>query len=211
MSYLDDISLMVQKGKAKDVKAAITTALDEGKDAKEILNDGLLAGMEIIGGKFKREEVFVPEVLVAARAMNAGVDILKPYLADAANEKVGAAVVGTCKGDLHDIGKNLVRIMLEGKGFEVIDLGSDVAPERFIDTAIEKNASIIGCSALLTTTMPVMKEVVDLAAERGIRDKVKIMIGGAPVTQGFCDKIGADAYTEDATSCAEKALELIGK
>ena len=207
MSYFDEISELVQNGKAKDVKELVSKALEEGTDAKQILNDGLLAGMAVIGEKFKRDEVFVPQVLVAARAMNSGVEILKSSLVDDSSEASGVAILGTVKGDLHDIGKNLVKIMLEGKGLEVIDLGVDVPAEKFIDAAIEHNADVICCSALLTTTMSVMKDVVELAAEKGIRDVVKILIGGAPVTQDFCDKIGADIYTNDAASCADEALK----
>ena len=178
--------------------------------AGEILNNGLLAGMDIVGAKFKANEIFVPQVLVAARAMNAGAELLKPHLQDGEASNAGKICMGTVKGDLHDIGKNLVIMMFEGKGFEVIDLGVDVAPETFIQTAIDENCQIIACSALLTTTMPIMADVVKAAEEAGIRDKVKIMIGGAPVTQDFCDQIGADAFTQDATSAAEKALELVG-
>ena len=208
MSYFDEISELVQNGKAKDVKELVSKALEEGVDASQILNDGLLAGMAVIGEKFKRDEVFVPQVLVAARAMNSGVEILKSSLVDDNSEPSGVAILGTVKGDLHDIGKNLVKIMLEGKGLEVIDLGVDVPAEKFIDAAIEHNADVICCSALLTTTMSVMKEVVELAAEKGIRDDVKVLIGGAPVTQDFCDKIGADVYTNDAASCADEALKI---
>ena len=208
MSYFDEISELVQKGKAKDVKELVSKAIEEGVDPKEILNNGLLAGMAIIGEKFKRDEVFVPEVLVAARAMNSGVEILKSSLVDDSSEASGVAVLGTVKGDLHDIGKNLVKIMLEGKGLTVIDLGVDVPADKFVDAAIENNADVICCSALLTTTMSVMKDVVDLAAEKGIRDDVKILIGGAPVTQDFCDKINADVYTSDAASCADEALKI---
>lgn len=208
MSTFEEISSMVQKGRAKNVKELVTAALEEGVPAKDILEKGLLDGMSIIGEKFKRDEVYVPEVLVAARAMNAGVELIKSGLAEGGQEAAGVAVIGTVKGDLHDIGKNLVKIMFEGKGFKVIDLGTDVSPEMFINTAIENNADIIGCSALLTTTMSAMKDVVDLAAEKGIRDKVKILIGGAPITQDFCDKIGADGYTLDAASAADMALEF---
>ena len=211
MSYCEQISELVQKGKAKDVKELVANALAEGTAPKDILDNGLLAGMSIIGEKFKRDEVFVPEVLVAARAMNAGVEILKPVMVDAASESAGKAVIGTVKGDLHDIGKNLVKIMLEGKGLEIVDLGVDVPPEKFIDAAIEENADVVCCSALLTTTMSVMKDIVALANERGVRDKIKIMVGGAPVTQSFCEKIGADAYTPDAASASDVALTFCQK
>ncbi len=208
MAILDDISEKLQKGKKKDVAALCTQALEEGIAPADILNNGLLSGMDVIGAKFKANEIFVPQVLVAARAMNAGAEILKPYLAEAGNEPKGKIVIGTVKGDLHDIGKNLVKMMFEGKGFEVIDLGVDVAPENFVQTAIDNDCHIVACSALLTTTMPMLGEVVKTAEEMGVRDKIKIMIGGAPVTQEFCNSIGADAYTEDATSAAEKALEF---
>ena len=164
--------------------------------------------MSIIGEKFKNNEVFVPEVLVAARAMNQGVALLKPLLAEAGVENAGRVCIGTVRGDLHDIGKNLVKMMLEGKGMEVIDLGADVAPETFVQTAIEKDCQVICCSALLTTTMGVMADVVKACEEAGIRDKVKIMVGGAPVTDAFCAQIGADAYAPDAASAADKAIEF---
>ena len=178
--------------------------------AQEILEKGLLDGMNVIGEKFKNNEVFVPEVLIAARAMNQGVALLKPLLAEAGVKASGKVCIGTVQGDLHDIGKNLVKLMLEGKGLEVIDLGTDVAPETFVQTAIDQNCQIICCSALLTTTMGVMADVVKAAESAGIRDKVKIMIGGAPVNQAFCDQIGADVYTSDAASAAEAAVALCG-
>lgn len=207
---LEQISEMLQKGKRKDVKKLCEQALAEGLDANEILTGGLLAGMDVVGAKFKANEIFVPQVLVSARAMKAGSEVLKPYLAGDDTSGKGKIVMGTVQGDLHDIGKNLVIMMMEGKGFEVIDLGVDVPPEKYVQTAIDENADIIGLSALLTTTMPVMAEVVKAAEEAGIRDKVKIMVGGAPVTEEFARSIGADAYTEDAPSAAAKALELIG-
>lgn len=164
--------------------------------------------MSIVGEKFKNNEVFVPEVLVAARAMNAGIEILKPHLVSEGVESKGTAVIGTVKGDLHDIGKNLVKMMLEGKGLEVFDLGVDVDADTFVNAAKEHNAQIICCSALLTTTMGEMKNVVEKVAEAGMQDKVKIMIGGAPITQSYCDSIGADYYTSDAASAADVALEI---
>jgi len=206
MAILEEISALLQKGKAKDVKVLVQQAMDEGMDPKVVLEEGLLSGMGIVGEKFKNNEVFVPEVLIAARAMNAGVTILNPYLVTAGVESKGTAVIGTVKGDLHDIGKNLVKMMLEGKGLKVIDLGVDVSAEAFIDGAIENNATIICCSALLTTTMGEMKTVVDTAVERGVREKFKIMVGGAPITQSFCESIGADCYTTDAASAADAAL-----
>ena len=208
MSLLEDVSLALQAGRAPKVKELVQQAVDEGIPAKDVLEPGLLSGMSVVGEKFKNNEVFVPEVLIAARAMNAGVAILKPYLTEAGVEAKGTAVIGTVKGDLHDIGKNLVKMMLEGRGLNVIDLGVDVEPERFVQAAIDNEADIICCSALLTTTMGEMKHVVEAAAAKGIRDKVKIMIGGAPVTQSFCDSIGADCYTADAASAADEALKF---
>ena len=207
---LHEISVQLQAGKAKIVKGLVQQAIDEGVPAQEILEKGLLDGMNVIGEKFKNNEVFVPEVLIAARAMNQGVALLKPLLAEAGVKASGKVCIGTVQGDLHDIGKNLVKLMLEGKGLEVIDLGTDVAPETFVQTAIDQNCQIICCSALLTTTMGVMADVVKAAEPAGIRDKVKIMIGGAPVNQAFCDQIGADVYTSDAASAAEAAVALCG-
>lgn len=209
MSTLIEISEALQKGRAKLVKTLVPQALEEGIPAQQILEEGLLAGMSIIGEKFKNNEVFVPEVLVAARAMNVGAELLKPHLSEAGVVSKGKVVLGTVKGDLHDIGKNLVRMMFEGKGLEVIDLGVDVAPEAFVNAAIENDCNIIACSALLTTTMTAMEEVVNAAKAAGIRDKVKIMVGGAPITDAFCKAIGADVYTADAASAAEKAVELL--
>ena len=211
MSILTDISTNVQNGKAKIVKELVQQAIDNGASAAEILNDGLLAGMAVIGEKFKNNQVYVPEVLVAARAMNMGAQILKPYLAESGVTATGKVCIGTVRGDLHDIGKNLVKMMMEGKGLEVIDLGTDVAPETFINTAIEENCQIICCSALLTTTMPIMEDVVKIAEKKGIRDKVKIMIGGAPVSEEYCKKIGADCYTPDAASAADAAVNYCKK
>jgi len=206
MSIFADISAALQKGRAKIVKQLVEQALTEGAKPNEIIENALLDGMSIIGEKFKNNEVFVPEVLIAARAMNAGMDLLKTHMAADGVEVKGTAVLGTVKGDLHDIGKNLVKIMLEGKGLKVVDLGVDVSAEKFVEAAIENQANLICCSALLTTTMGEMKAVVDLCNEKGIRDQVKIMIGGAPVTQSFCDSIGADCYTADAASASDAAL-----
>ena len=202
---LAQISEKIQKGKTKDIKALVPQALEAGIPAAEILNAGLLDGMNSIGIKFKNNEVFVPEVLIAARAMKAGADILKPHLVSDQVSSKGKVVLGTVRGDFHDIGKNLVKMMMEGHGLEVVDLGVDVDPAAFIASAKENNADIIACSALLTTTMGEMKNVVDLAKEAGIRDQVKIMIGGAPITEAFKNEIGADAYTSDAASAAEAA------
>ena len=208
MSILNEISTLLQQGRAPKVKELVTQALDEGLAPQDILENGLLAGMAVVGEKFKKNEVFVPEVLIAARAMNAGVDILRPHLIASGVTAKGRAVIGTVKGDLHDIGKNIVKMMLEGKGLEVIDLGVDVPAEVFVEKAKECDAQIICCSALLTTTMSEMKLIVEKAEQAGIRDRVKIMIGGAPVTQAFCDSIGADYYTSDAASASDIALEI---
>ena len=205
---LHEISVQLQAGKAKIVKNLVQQAIDEGIPAQKILEEGLLDGMNVIGEKFKNNEVFVPEVLVAARAMSMGAGLLKPLLAAEGVKATGKVCIGTVKGDLHDIGKNLVKMMLEGKGLEVVDLGTDVSPETFVQTAKEQNCQIICCSALLTTTMSVMGDVVKAAEAAGIRDQVKIMVGGAPVTDAFCQQIGADAYTPDAASAADKAVEF---
>ena len=206
---INEISEFLQKGRAKNVKTLVEQALEQGVDPKEILNDGLLAGMMIVGGKFKRNEVFVPEVLVAARAMSAGIAILEPKLVEVGNEPIGKAVIGTVKGDLHDIGKNLVAMMLKGAGFEVIDAGTDVDADTFINKAEEVGADVICMSALLTTTMPYMQTVIDTLKERGLRDKYIVMIGGAPVNEAFAEQIGADFYTADATSAAEAAKAAV--
>ena len=208
MELLNLISEKLQAGKAKDVKALVQQAIDEGVAPKVILEEGLLPGMSAIGEKFKNNEVFVPEVLVAARAMNQGVNLLKPLLAADGVKANGKVCIGTVQGDLHDIGKNLVKMMMEGKGLEVIDLGTDVSAETFVKTAKEQGCQVICCSALLTTTMSVMADVVKAAEAAGIRDKVKIMIGGAPVTEEFAAQIGADAYTTDAATASDVAVQF---
>ena len=205
---LNQISENLQKGKAKLVKQLVQEAIDAGIPAQVILEQGLIAGMNIVGEKFRNNEVFVPEVLVAARAMNMGTVLLKPLLAAEGVKANGRVCIGTVQGDLHDIGKNLVKMMLEGKGLEVIDLGTDVSAETFVKTAQEQQCQIICCSALLTTTMGVMADVVKAAEAAGIRDQVKIMIGGAPVSEAYCQQIGADAYTPDAASAAEVAVNF---
>jgi corrinoid protein of di/trimethylamine methyltransferase len=209
LSILNEISTNLQQGKAKVVKELVQKAIDEGIDVKVILEEGLLSGMNIIGEKFKNNEVYVPDVLIAARAMNAGTELLKPLLASGGVKAKGKVVIGTVKGDLHDIGKNLVRMMMEGKGLDVIDLGIDVPADKFVKTAIENDAQIIACSALLTTTMGEMKNVVEEAKAAGIRDKVTIMVGGAPVNENFCKSIGADIYTADAASAADEAVKAL--
>lgn len=211
MSICNEISEKLQKGKAKDVTALVEQAISENAAPEQILNDGLLAGMNIVGEKFKKNEVFVPEVLVAARAMNAGLKILKPLLAEAGVETIGKAVICTVKGDMHDIGKNLVKMMIEGQGIECIDLGVDVDPQKVVEAVKESGAKLVCLSSLLTTTMMGQKDVIDALKEAGIRDQVKVMVGGAPVTQQFADEIGADCYTLDAASAAQAAKALLTK
>ncbi len=209
-AIFEEISSAVQRGKRKEVAPLIEQALADGCDAQAILDEALIPAMTIIGDKFSAGEVFVPEMLVAARAMNAGTTILKPYLVEAGAEPIGKGVIGTVKGDQHDIGKNLVRLMLEGKGFEMHDLGVDVAPEEFVSFLQEHDdIDIVCCSSLLTTTMPEIAATIQAIEDAGLRDKVKIMIGGAPVTQAYADEVGADAYTVDAGAAAAKAAELM--
>ena len=209
MGILNDICENLQKGKAKVVKELVEQAINDGVNAKDILEQGMLAGMDIIGEKFKNNEVYVPEVLIAARAMNTGMEVLKPHLAEAGAKAIGKVVIGTVKGDLHDIGKNLVRMMLEGKGIEVIDLGVDVSAEQFLEAFKENNAQIVCCSALLTTTMNEMKRVVEVFEQAGLRDKATIMIGGAPVTDSYRKSIGADIYEADAASASDAAKKAL--
>ncbi|NLG11122.1 MAG: cobalamin-binding protein [Coriobacteriaceae bacterium] len=210
MAILDDISQAVQIGKKKDVVALVEQAVSEGVAPDEILNVALIPAMDVVGDKFSKNEIFVPEMLVAARAMAAGTEILKPLLAQGGAEPLGKACIGTVKGDLHDIGKNLVRMMMEGKGIEIHDLGVDVPAEAFVDYIKEhEDLQLVCISALLTTTMPAMENTIKAIEEAGVRDRVKIMVGGAPITQEFADQIGADAYTGDAGSAAGKAAELL--
>ena len=208
MSIFNDISTSLQKGDAKTVTALVQQCIDQGIPAHDILSEGLMAGMAVVGEKFKNNEIFVPHVLVAARAMNMGAALLKPLLAADGVQATGKVCIGTVKGDLHDIGKNLVRMMMEGKGLKVIDLGVDVPVEKFLEAARENDAQIIACSALLTTTMGEMRNVVDAVEASELKGKVKVMIGGAPITQAFCDQIGADKFTADAASAAEVALAI---
>ena len=208
-AILNEISTALQDGKAKVVKELVEKALEDGISAKVILDEGLLSGMDIVAVKFKKNEVYVPEVLIAARAMNTGTTILKPYLAEAGAKPIGKAILGTVRGDLHDIGKNLVRMMFEGKGIEVIDLSVDVSPEKFLESYKAEKADIIALSALLTTTMVEMENTIKAFVDAGERDNVVIMIGGAPVTDAFCKSINADIYTADAASGAEAAKQAI--
>jgi len=188
----------------------VTAALEAGVSAADILNNACIAAMREVGRLFEEGEKFVPEMLISARAMKAGVNLLKPHLTQEDISVVGKVVVGTVRGDLHDIGKNLVHMMLEGTGFEVVDLGTDVAPEKFVGAVQEHEPDIVGMSALLTTTMPAMKTTIEALSEAGLRDRVKVLIGGAPVTQGFADEIGADGFAPDASSATRKAKELLG-
>lgn len=211
MNILNDISANLQIGKAKIVKELVQKALDDGLGPQDILNNGLLPGMAVVGEKFKRDELYVPDVMIAARAMNAGTEILKPLLAISGAKPIGKVVIGTVAGDLHDIGKNLVKMMMEGRSLEVIDLGVNVPAQKFVETAIKENAQVIACSTLLTTTMDEMEKVVTAALEAGIRENITIMVGGAPVTQGFCEKISADIYTAEASSAAEEAAKACNR
>ena len=210
MAGIQEVYVLVEKGKAKVIANAVQEALDAGCDPTEILNDGMIKAMDAVGEKFKNGEIFVPEMLVAARAMKKGVEVLKPHLATGAAGAAGKVIIGTVAGDLHDIGKNLVSMMLESAGFEVIDLGVDVPKEKFVE-AYEANpdTKIICCSALLTTTMPALKSTVEALNSEDFRSHIKVMVGGAPITQEFADEIGADAYTPDAASAAQKAKELV--
>ena len=209
MADLNAIAQNLINGQAPKVKELVQKAVDEKVPVKDILHQGLIKGMSVVGERFKNNEFYVPEVLIAARAMKAGMEILRPLLAEAKIEPLGRAAIGTVKGDLHDIGKNLVAMMLEGAGFEIIDLGIDVSPEKFIEAVREKGAQVLCMSALLTTTMPSMKTTIEAVKEAGLRDRVKVLIGGAPVTQAYAQEIGADGYAPDAASAADRAKELI--
>ena len=208
MADMNAIATAVKDGRRKIVEQLVEEALEEGAKPEAILNEGLVVGMTELGEMFKNGEVYVPEVLVAARAMKAGTTILKPLLMDANVTSLGTVAIGTVEGDLHDIGKNLVGMMLEGTGFTVVDLGENVSPDTFVQ-AVRDGAQIIGMSALLTTTMPMMATTIKALEEAGLRDKVKVMIGGAPITQEYADQIGADGYSTDAASAAELAKRLI--
>ena len=209
MSILEDLAANVISGNAPKTEELTQKALDDGITPSDVLNKGLVAGMEVVGVKFKANEFYVPEVLIAARAMKTGMKILRPKLAETGVEPAGRFVIGTVKGDLHDIGKNLVSMMVEGAGFEVIDLGVDVSPEKFSAAIRENNAQVVGLSALLTTTMTNMQAVVDKVKEDGLRDNVKIVVGGAPLTQNFADQIGADGFAQDAASAVDLVKGMI--
>ncbi len=205
---IEKVNDLVSRGKAKLVPAAVQEALDEGCGAEAVLNT-MIAAMDAVGEKFKNGDIFVPEMLIAAKAMKKGVEVLKPYLASGAAGALGKVVIGTVAGDLHDIGKNLVAMMIESAGFEVVDLGVDVPVEKFVAAAEAENAVIVCCSALLTTTMPALEATVAALNAAPFRGKIKVMVGGAPITQEFADKIGADVYTADAASAAKAAKELV--
>jgi len=209
MADLKELAEAVISGNAPRAKELTQQAIDDGTKVQEILDDGLIAGMSEVGDRFKKNIFYVPEVLIAARAMNQAMELLEPQLAEAGVEPIGTVVLGTVKGDLHDIGKNLVGMMLKGGGFKVVDLGVDVPPEKFVAAVQENKAKILGLSALLTTTMVGMKDVIEAVKSAGAADKVKTMIGGAPITQSFADEIGADGYAPDAASAVDKAKELI--
>ncbi len=210
MEILEQIAALLERGEDREVRSLTQSAMDQSLSAPKILEEGLLAGMQVVGDRFRAHDIFLPEVLLAARAMNAGVEILKPHLGKTDLHSRGKVVIGTVKGDLHDIGKNLVGIMLSGAGFEVIDLGKDVSPEKFVDTARESGADVIGMSALLTTTMPGMKQVISLLKEQGLDSSVRTMVGGAPVTREYASEIGADGYGFDAANAVECVRELVG-
>lgn len=205
---MEALAQAIINGKAPDAKEITEKALAEGMNPGDILNNGLVAGMNVVGAKFKNNEFYVPEVLIAARAMKMAMEVLRPKLASSGIEAKGKVAIGTVSGDLHDIGKNLVAMMLEGAGFEIMDLGVDVKPQTFVQ-AVKDGADIVALSALLTTTMPAMKETIEAIKSEGVRDQISIMIGGAPVTQNYADEINADGYAPDAASAVDKAKELL--
>jgi 5-methyltetrahydrofolate--homocysteine methyltransferase len=208
-NILSEMATAVIEGNMGDIADLTEDALDEGRNAKEILDNGLMPGMDHVGVEFKAGRMFVPEVLRSARTMQASMNIIKPLLAESGAKMVGKILIGTVKGDMHDIGKNLAGMMCEGAGFEVIDLGKDVAPETFVDEVKKNQPDIVGMSALLTTTMRMMEQTIKVLEEAGLRDQIKIMIGGAPVTQGFADQIGADGYASNAAAAVELAKSLV--
>ncbi len=210
MVELSEIASSLIEGNRKKVQELVSLAIKEGVPTERIINEGLIAGMQVVGERFKNNEIFVPEVLVSARAMHAGMDLLKPLLAKSPEILKGKIVIGTVKGDLHDIGKNLVTMMLEGAGYQVIDLGIDVDAEKFVESVKTHNPNILGMSALLTTTMPYMKVTIEALEKAGLRDKIKVIVGGAPVTEEFAKEIGADGYAEDAGSAVELVNNLLG-
>jgi len=210
MVDLKELSETIQQGDAEGVAQLTAQAIEEGLSPKQILSEGLIAGMDVVGVKFKEGELFLPEVLGVATAMHAGLDVLKPILAESGEKMIGKIVLGTVKGDLHDIGKNLVGMMLEGAGFEVNDLGIDVPAERFLEAAQEDGVDIVGLSALLSTTMPKMRETIYTLHEAGLAPKIKVMVGGAPVTRKYAEEVGADGYGDNAAAAVDEARRLIG-
>jgi 5-methyltetrahydrofolate--homocysteine methyltransferase len=208
MPRFDEMSALLQKGKAKDLVAIVNEELAAGTSPKDILENSLISGMSVVGEKLQNNEIFVPEVLIAARAMNMALAILKPLLVKDGFEPIGTAIICTVKGDVHDIGKNLVKMMIEGTGIKVVDLGTDCPADKIVEAIKEHNADIVCLSALLTTTMGYQKDVIDAIKEAGLRDKVKIMVGGAPVTEEFAKEIGADFFTPDAATAAECARSI---
>jgi 5-methyltetrahydrofolate--homocysteine methyltransferase len=208
-NLLKQMQMDLYNGDMDAVEAATRKAIDDGMSPKEILDDGLIAGMDVVGRDFKAGDLFIPEVLLCARAMHAGLEILRPLLARSGVPAQGKLVIGTVAGDLHDIGKNLVSMMFQGAGFEVIDLGTDVPPEKFVEAVRAENADLVGMSALLTTTMPSMKATIDALIQAGLRDKVKVLIGGAPVTAKYAEDIGADSFAPDAGVAVEVARNLL--
>lgn len=210
MNYKEAIFQGILEGDMPAVQEATQGALESGMSAGEILNEAMIPAMDEVGRLFEENEYYVPELLIAARAMKAGLEILRPELVATGIEPKGKVALGTVKGDLHDIGKNLVGIMIEGAGFEIIDLGVDVSPDQFVQAVTEQGAQVVGLSALLTTTMPSMQRTIDALKEAGVRDRVKVIIGGAPVTQKYADEIGADGYSRDAASAAKLVKQLLG-
>jgi 5-methyltetrahydrofolate--homocysteine methyltransferase len=210
MADLKELAAALMRGDAPAVEKMTKEAVTAGIGVKQILDDGLIAGMHVVGERFKNNEIYVPEVLIAARAMSTGMKVLEPLLVKAGVKPVGTIAMGTARGDLHDIGKNLVSMMMRGNGFKVIDLGIDVSPQKFVEAAKEEGVNLIGMSALLTTTMPSMKATIDELQKAGLLKKVKVMIGGAPVTQRYAAEIGADGYAPDAASAVDKAKALLG-
>jgi 5-methyltetrahydrofolate--homocysteine methyltransferase len=210
LAILEDLAAVVIKGEADAAKTLTEEAINQNISAEDVLNLGLVAGMNVIGEQFKNNEVFIPEVLVAARAMKAGMQIIRPLLAEAKVEPLGKIIIGTCGGDLHDIGKNIVAMLLEGAGFEVVDLGADVPKEKFIECVKKENPDILGMSALLTTTMLFMKDMIEALEESGLRDKIKVIVGGAPITQSYADDIRADGYAPDAASAVDLVKSVMG-
>ena len=210
MTLLEDISKSIEEGKIRRTKELVKLAVDGGTNPRTVLNEGLLNGLKAVGRRFDRDSFMVPDMLVSARCINESMEILKPMLLPPGGKPIARGCIGTVRGDLHDVGKNIVRLMLESRGIEILDLGVDVPKEKFVETwEANPDTKLICCSALLTTTMPAMKETVELLNANPARQNIKIMVGGAPITQAFCDEIGADAYTEDAASCAQRARELV--